>query len=323
MGTMSLRSDSILITGGTGSFGQAFVKRLLKDPQCPGRIVILSRGEYNQWEMQRRINDPRLRFLIGDVRDRERLKYAFDGVDTVVHAAALKHVDAMEYNPTEAVETNVNGAMAVVQACIDCGVTRCLALSTDKAVSPANLYGATKVCMERVFVAANNYSKTMFSCTRYGNVWGSRGSFIENLRCSEFATITDPSMTRFLMTLEHATNFVVQALCEMSGGEIFVPTLRSVRLSDILTVIAAGKAIIPVGIRPGEKMHESMVSIEEARRTSVGEWCMKIHPDILLPEGRCERFYSPDGKDYSSDGPSLLPPEEAQIMIQAMDHNQD
>ena len=267
-----LDGKTILVTGGTGSFGQQFVETVLKISR-PEAIRIYSRDELKQQQMQHRIPDPRLRFLIGDVRDKERLYRAMRGVDLVVHAAALKQVPACEYNPFEAVKTNVLGAANVIDAAIDCGVDRVLAISTDKAVNPINLYGATKLCAEKLFIQSNAYSgegRKRFSCARYGNVVASRGSVIPLLlqqRATGRVTVTDRRMTRFWITLEQGVEFVLHCLEVMHGGELFVPKLPSMNLMDLVDAIAPGCEVALTGIRPGEKLHEVLIAPDEARHT--------------------------------------------------------
>lgn len=263
----------ILLTGGTGSFGHAFVRRMLRSEEsCVVRIY--SRDELKQYEMAHRFsNHPRLRFLIGDVRDRERLARAMTGVDLVVHAAAMKQVPLCEYNPAEAVKTNVTGAQNVVDCAIDKGVARTVALSTDKAVNPVNLYGATKLCAEKLFVQGNVYAgpqDVRFCCVRYGNVVGSRGSVIPLFRKqaeSGVLTVTDERMTRFWISLEHAVDLVLFAAEEMSGGEIFVPKLPSMRVADLARTIAPEAMLKEIGSRPGEKLHEMLLTSEECAAT--------------------------------------------------------
>jgi UDP-N-acetylglucosamine 4,6-dehydratase len=275
---------TILVTGGTGSFGRAFIASVLKQHD-PRRLIILSRDELKQHDVQREFPDSRLRFFIGDVRDVDRLRRAFDGVDVVVHAAALKQVPACEYNPFEAVKTNIVGSQNVVDAAIDCGVERVLALSTDKAVNPVNLYGATKLCAEKIFVQGNAYASgknTKFSCVRYGNVVGSRGSvipiFLEQKKTGT-VTITDPRMTRFWLTLEQGVDFVLHALRVMHGGEVFVPRIPSMSIIDLAKAVAPGCAIDETGIRPGEKLHECLISSDEARHTVMLDEMYVIKPE--------------------------------------------
>jgi len=268
---MDWSEQVVLITGGTGSFGKKFVEIMLREYH-PRRLVILSRDELKQHDMREAgFDHESLRYFIGDVRDPSRLQRAFSGVTVVVHAAALKQVPACEYNPFEAIQTNIMGGRNVIDAAIDQGVGRILALSTDKAVNPVNLYGATKLCAEKVFVQANAYAgarDTRFSCARYGNVVGSRGSVIpvfQEQRKRGRITVTDPRMTRFWLTLEQGVRFVIRAIEQMQGGEIFVPKIPSMRLVDLAEAVAPGCAIEFVGIRPGEKLHEVLLSEDEAR----------------------------------------------------------
>lgn len=268
----SLDGQSILITGGTGSFGQAFVRRLL-DFHRPKRVVVFSRDELKQFEMQQHVFAPELRFFIGDVRDPERLQRALHGIDIVVHAAALKQVPAAEYNPIECIKTNVIGAENVINACIDQKVRKLVALSTDKAVNPVNLYGATKLCADKLFVAANNLSGfggARFAVVRYGNVIGSRGSvvpFFKKHSKSGKLPITDPRMTRFWIRIDEGAAFVDRVLGLMRGGEIFVPKIPSMRITDLATAICADCKQETVGIRPGEKLHELLITRDDARHT--------------------------------------------------------
>jgi UDP-N-acetylglucosamine 4,6-dehydratase/5-epimerase len=256
----------VLVTGGTGSFGKQFVSDLLHDENVDS-IVILSRDELKQYEMEKQFNDERLRFFLGDVRDRDRLYRAFDGVDVVVHAAALKQVPAAEYNPMEFIKTNVIGGSNVIDAALDRGVKKVIALSTDKAVNPANLYGATKLCSDKLFIAANSYARadgTKFSVVRYGNVMDSRGSVVPFFRSAgPVVPITHPDMTRFWITIPEASQFVLHKMSIMKGGEIFVPKLPTVRIVDIAA--AMGRSWRVAGIRPGEKIHESLLSEDESR----------------------------------------------------------
>lgn len=268
-----LDEQTILVTGGTGSFGKQFTATVLRECK-PKKLIIFSRDELKQHEMRvGGFNDPRLRFFIGDVRDADRLRRAMNGVDVVVHAAALKQVPACEYNPIEAVQTNINGAKNVIDSAIDCGVKKVLALSTDKAVNPVNLYGATKLVAEKLFVQANAYSgegPTRFSCVRYGNVVGSRGSVIPlflQQRQTGRITVTDPQMTRFWITLEQGVRFVINCIERMHGGEIFIPKIPSMKMTDLIQAIAPEATVEEVGIRPGEKLHEALISEDEARNT--------------------------------------------------------
>jgi UDP-N-acetylglucosamine 4,6-dehydratase len=270
-GLMNWSEQVVLVTGGTGSFGKKFVDIMLREYH-PKRLVIFSRDELKQHDMQASgFTHESLRYFIGDVRDPGRLQRALAGVTVVVHAAALKQVPACEYNPFEAIQTNIMGGRNVIDAAIDQGVHRILALSTDKAVNPINLYGATKLCAEKMFVQANAYAgakDTRFSCARYGNVVGSRGSVIpvfQEQRKRGRITITDARMTRFWLTLEQGVRFVIGAIERMHGGEIFVPKIPSMRLVDLAAAIAPGCAVETIGIRPGEKLHEVLLSEDEAR----------------------------------------------------------
>jgi UDP-N-acetylglucosamine 4,6-dehydratase (inverting) len=305
---MSLEGKIILITGGTGSFGQKFTDIALREHN-PKAIRIFSRGELLQYEMNLKFNDPRLRFFIGDVRDRERVYRAMNGVDIVVHAAALKQVPTAEYNPIEAVRTNIDGAVNVIDAAIDNGVQRIIAVSTDKAVHPVNLYGATKLVMERLFIQANVYvgaHKSMFSCVRYGNVVGSRGSvvplFLQQINNGEI-TITDANMTRFWLKLEEGVRFVIDCLEKMLGGEVFVPKIPSMKVTDLADAVAPGVKTKIIGIRPGEKVHEVLLTEDEARHAREFEHYFVIEPEFpfwkkdMLPGGRV----LPEGFKYASD----------------------
>lgn len=298
----------VLVTGGTGSFGQKFTEILLKEHK-PRAIRIYSRGELKQVEMERNFNDERLRFLIGDVRNLRRLRRAMDGVDIVVHAAALKHVPVCEYNPIEAVETNITGAENVINAALDSEVEKVIAVSTDKAVQPVNLYGATKLVAEKLFVQGNAYSgkrKTRFACVRYGNVVGSSGSVIPLfLRQKESGevTITDERMTRFWITLEQGVKFVINSTAVMEGGEIFVPKIPSMKIADLADAIAPGAKRKVIGIRPGEKLHEILLTEEEARHTKELDNYFIIEPEHQFwgggnhPEGK----ELPEAFEYTSD----------------------
>lgn len=260
----------VLVTGGTGSFGKAFVRKLLDEGRHE-RIVVYSRDELKQTEMAREYDAPNLRFFIGDVRDRNRLKMALRGIDTIVHAAALKHVPVAEYNPSECIATNIGGAENVIHAAIECGVKKVVSLSTDKAVHPVNLYGATKLAAEKLFVAANHLSGKdgpTFSLVRYGNVEGSRGSVIPLFRkmaSTGTLTITDPRMTRFWITLDQGVDLVMGALALGNGGDIFIPKIKAGRIVDLANEIAPNAKLEFIGIRPGEKLHETLIAPEEAR----------------------------------------------------------
>ncbi len=270
---MKWPETTVLVTGGTGSFGQKFARILLQDHH-PQKLIIFSRDELKQHEMRLNGYDhPNIRFFLGDVRDVDRLRRAMQGVDVVVHAAALKQVPAAEYNPIEAVMTNIFGAKNVIDAALDCGVKRVLALSTDKAVNPANLYGATKLVAEKLFVQANAYSgkgPTRFSCVRYGNVLGSRGSVIPLFlaqRKTGRVTVTNRRMTRFWLTLEQGVNLVIKALGQMVGGEVFVPKIPSMSILDVVDAVAPDCEVDEIGTRPGEKLHEVLISEHEAPNT--------------------------------------------------------
>lgn len=286
LGNEMLANSTILVTGGTGSFGHSFIPLTL-ERYNPKKIIILSRDEMKQWEMAKLYKaDPRVRFFIGDVRDKERLHRAFSGVDYVVHAAATKIVPTAEYNPFECVKTNINGAMNVIDAAIDCGVKRVIALSTDKASSPINLYGATKLASDKLFIASNSYSRehgTRMSIVRYGNVMGSRGSvipFFMSLAKNNLLPITDPRMTRFMISLEDAVKLVWHALEDMEGGEIYVKKIPSMKVTDLATVIAPNAQQEIIGIRPGEKLHEQMIGPEDAPHTYEYRQHFKILPAI-------------------------------------------
>lgn len=266
-----LDGKTVLLTGGTGSFGRAFTSAVLQ--RCDAVIRIYSRDELKQSELRERYGDDRVRYLLGDVRDRQRLVRAAQGADIIVHAAALKQVPACEYNPFEAVQTNVIGAQNVVDAAIDAGVSRVIALSTDKAVNPVNLYGATKLCAEKIVVQGNAYaaqSRTKLACVRYGNVVGSRGSVVgvfERQRDQGELTITDERMTRFWISLPQAVELVFFALARSEGGEVFVPRIPSMRVVDLAEAMAPGVPCRTIGIRPGEKLHELLITADESRHT--------------------------------------------------------
>lgn len=281
-----LSKSSILITGGTGSFGRTFVPMALAKYN-PERLIIFSRDEMKQWDMQMQFqHDKRVQFIIGDVRDKDRLARSLDGVDYVVHAAATKIVPTAEYNPFECVKTNINGAMNLIDACIDRGVKRVVALSTDKASNPINLYGATKLASDKLFVAGNAYAgthQTRFSVVRYGNVMGSRGSvipFFKSLAQSGSLPITDPRMTRFMITLEQGVELVWHAFEDMQGGEIYVKKIPSMNITDIARAVAPDAEHKIIGIRPGEKIHEQMIGLEDAPYTFAYPSHYKILPMI-------------------------------------------
>ena len=281
-----LTNSSILITGGTGSFGHTFVSMTLQKYN-PKRLVIFSRDEMKQWEMQKLFNnDNRVRFFIGDVRDKDRLKRALAGIDYVIHAAATKIVPTAEYNPFECVKTNIDGAVNLIDACIDSNVKRVVALSTDKASSPANLYGATKLVSDKLFVAGNSYSthkSTKFSVVRYGNVMGSRGSvipFFLSVAKEGVFPITDKRMTRFMITLEEGVELVWRAIDDMVGGEIYVKKIPSIKITDVANAISSKAKQEVVGIRPGEKLHEQMIGVEDSAYTYEYDDYYKILPVI-------------------------------------------
>jgi UDP-N-acetylglucosamine 4,6-dehydratase/5-epimerase len=279
-----LKDKTILITGGTGSFGKKFVSKILETDVK--KVIIFSRDELKQFEMAQEYKDPRIRFFIGDVRDKDRLYRAFEGVDIVVHAAALKQVGICEYNPFEAIKTNIHGAQNIIEAALDRGVERVIALSTDKAANPINLYGATKLASDKLFIAANSYvgnKKTRFAVVRYGNVVGSRGSvvpFFKKMKQTGKIPITDERMTRFWITLDQGVQFVIDNLGRMKGGEIFVPKIPSMRVVDLAKAIAPECEIEIIGIRPGEKLHETMITEDDARRTLSFDTYYVIQPEF-------------------------------------------
>lgn len=298
---------SILITGGTGSFGKKCIEVLLKKYK-PKRIIVFSRDELKQFEMAQHFSPekyPCMRYFIGDVRDKERLHRAFRSVDYVIHAAALKQVPAAEYNPTECIRTNITGAENIVNVAADCGVKKVVALSTDKAVAPVNLYGATKLCSDKLFVAANAFTAcdTVYSVVRYGNVMGSRGSvipfFIKKREEGGPLPITDTRMTRFWITLEESVHMVLRSFEIAGGGEVLVPKIPSMKITDLAEAIAPGTPTVDVGIRPGEKLHETMITVEDSRHTiDIGNYYV-IRPETFPyrgPEGKPV----PEGFEYNS-----------------------
>jgi UDP-N-acetylglucosamine 4,6-dehydratase/5-epimerase len=307
---------SILITGGTGSFGKACVRRLLNDHK-PQKIIVYSRDELKQYEMAQDFTSPVMRYFIGDVRDRDRLHLAMRDVDYVIHAAALKQVPTAEYNPMECIKTNINGASNIIDVAIEQNVEKVIALSTDKAASPINLYGATKLVSDKLFVAANNIVgslRTQFSVVRYGNVVGSRGSvvpFFQKLvhAGAEELPITDPRMTRFWITLPQGVDFVLKSFERMQGGEIFVPKIPSMKVTDLATALAPGVPIKVVGIRPGEKLHEVMCPADDHHLTVEFEGYYVIKPAIIFTKGTDftgnalgeKGTVVVDGFEYSSD----------------------
>lgn len=314
----------VLVTGGTGSFGKQFLEIALHE-HLPKKLIVFSRDELKQHELQlRHAGEPSLRFFIGDVRDRDRLLRAFRGVDIVVHAAALKQVPACEYNPFEAIQTNVIGAKNVIDAAIDCQVERVIAISTDKAVNPVNLYGASKLCAEKLFVQGNAYvgeGITAFSCARYGNVVGSRGSVVPvflQQRSGGTVTVTDERMTRFWLTLPQGVRFVIRCIELMHGGEIFVPKIPSMSIMDVARSLAPGCAVKVTGIRAGEKLHEVLVSEDEARHTLASEGMFVIQPahDWWRSGNWGAAHPVPDGFSYTSDNnPQWLTPEEFRDLV--------
>lgn len=303
-----LNGKSILVTGGTGSFGKAFVKMALEKFE-PRKIIVYSRDEFKQYQMSQTFTSDRLRFFIGDVRDEKRLYRALSGVDFVIHAAAMKQVPASEYNPFEAVQTNIMGAQNLINAALEAGVQKVVALSTDKACNPVNLYGATKLCSDKLFIAANAYSGKMvtrFAVVRYGNVIGSRGSVIplfQKLAETGELPITDERMTRFWITLPQAVKFVVDSFKLMAGGELYIPKIPSMRLTDLAQAIAPGCRYRVIGVRPGEKLHEMMISRDDSRNLyELDDRYIKL-PDfpfwqVVLPEGAAT---VEQGFEYSSD----------------------
>ncbi|HAE39557.1 MAG TPA: UDP-N-acetylglucosamine 4,6-dehydratase (inverting) [Candidatus Riflebacteria bacterium] len=303
-----LNGKSILITGGTGSFGKAFVKKALEEFN-PRKIIVYSRDEFKQYQMSQTFTSDKLRFFIGDVRDEKRLYRALTGVDLVIHAAAMKQVPASEYNPFEAVQTNIMGAQNLINAALEAGVQKVVALSTDKACNPVNLYGATKLCSDKLFIAANAYSGksiTRFAVVRYGNVIGSRGSVVplfQKLAETGELPITDERMTRFWITLPQAVKFVVDSFDQMAGGELYIPKIPSMRLTDLAQAIAPGCRYKIVGIRPGEKLHEMMISRDDSRNLfEMPDRYIKM-PDfpfwqVVLPAGAAAVA---EGFEYSSD----------------------
>ncbi len=324
--TEFLKGKTILITGGTGTFGRAFTARLLQlDVK---KIIIFSRDELKQSEIQRMYpNETRLRYFLGDIRDVDRLKLAFQGVDYVVHAAALKQVPATEYNPFEAVKTNILGSQNVVDAALESGVAKVLLVSSDKAVEPINLYGATKLAAEKLFVAANSYTSeqkpTIFSVVRYGNVIGSRGSFIELIertRASGRIPLTDERMTRFWIRIEQVMDIVLECLSQMKGGEIFVPKMKNMSVKDVVSVVAPECAIDVVGMRPGEKLHETLITEFEAKRAKELPKMFVITPEFgatdvswledkpLVPETFTFRSDNPNYKLSNEEALNLFNP---------------
>ncbi|MBN1264760.1 MAG: UDP-N-acetylglucosamine 4,6-dehydratase (inverting) [Anaerolineales bacterium] len=306
---MEWSNTVVLVTGGTGSFGKRFIREMLSQ-QHPAKLIVFSRDELKQHEMRRAgFDHPSLRYFIGDVRDENRLRRAMQGVHVVVHAAALKQVPACEYNPMEAINTNIIGGRNVIEAALDTGVEKVMALSTDKAVNPINLYGATKLAAEKLFVQSNAYAGgkgTRFACVRYGNVLGSRGSvvpvFLQQRKTGKI-TITDSRMTRFWITLEKGVRFTIRSIEQMQGGEVFVPKLPSMTISDLAETIAPDCTIETIGIRPGEKLHEVLISEDEARHTIELDDMFIVEPPGMLWFGKSWREKGktlPEGFRYVS-----------------------
>lgn len=326
---MDWEKSTVLVTGGTGSFGRKFVDTMLRE--CtPKKLIVFSRDELKQHEMRQVYpdsGDSPMRYFLGDVRDRDRLYRAFNGVDVVVHAAALKQVPACEYNPFEAVQTNVIGAKNVIDAAIDQGVKKVIAISTDKAVNPVNLYGATKLCAEKLFIDGNFYAGeggTRFSCARYGNVLGSRGSVIPlflKQRQNGRITVTDARMTRFWISLEQGVRFVIRCIERMSGGEIFVPKIPSMNIMDLARVLAPNCEVEFIGIRPGEKLHETLISEDEGRNTfELDDTFVILPPDLWsnsngYPGGK----RVPEGFSYTSNNnPQRLTADELRVIVEEL-----
>lgn len=308
----ALKDKIILLTGGTGSFGQRFAQLVLEQFEIKA-LRVFSRDELKQHEMRQRLDDPRIRYFIGDVRNEERVRRAAQGVDIIVHAAAMKQVPTCEYNPFEAVQTNIIGAQHIINAAIDHNVSQVMAISTDKAVNPINLYGATKLCAERIFIQGNSYAgpkPTRMSCVRYGNVLGSRGSVVPvflRQRSEGRLTVTDKRMTRFWITLDQAVWFVLRCLTLARGGEVFVPRIPSIGILDLAACIAPGCPIEYVGLRPGEKMHEVLLTEDESRHAVEHDDLFAILPEHQSWQGRARqgvvgiRRQVPEGFRYSSD----------------------
>lgn len=312
---LNLDGQTILVTGGTGSFGKSFIKKVIQNHK-PKKVIVYSRDELKQYEMQQELeqfDSAPVRFFIGDIRDRDRLNLAVRGVDIIVHAAALKQVPAAEYNPMECIQTNVIGAENVVRASIDNNIKKVIALSTDKAANPINLYGASKLASDKIFIAGNNISGetgTRYSVVRYGNVFGSRGSvipFFNKLRDekAEFIPITDERMTRFWITLSQGVDFVLSSLEMMKGGEVFVPKIPSMKITDLAEIIAPGIPHKNVGIRPGEKLHEMMVPVDDGRSTHEMDDRYVLEPSFKFWEASAERYGDypkvEEGFKYTSD----------------------
>lgn len=330
---MDWTDKNVLVTGGTGSFGRKFVEVMLKEYH-PERLIIYSRDELKQHEMRTSgFSHPNLRYFIGDIRDLPRLQRAFNGVDIVVHAAALKQVPACEYNPMEAVKTNILGSSNVVDAALDTGVKKVLALSTDKAVNPVNLYGATKLAAEKLMIQSNAYAggtNTRFSCVRYGNVVGSRGSVVPlflNQRDSGEVTLTDERMTRFWISLDQGVRFVIRCIEEMQGGEVFVPKIPSMKMIDLAHAIAPKAKVKIIGIRPGEKLHEVLISEDEARTTVELDDMFVVQPAAAFWFGHSWKQKGkplPEDYHYASDNNTeWLTVEEIQAIVEPFADSQE
>lgn len=325
---MNWTDQVVLVTGGTGSFGKKFVEIMLNEYH-PAKLIVFSRDELKQHEMRvHGFDHPSMRYFIGDVRDQQRLYRAMHGVDLVIHAAALKQVPACEYNPMEAIKTNILGSSNVIEAALEASVKRVMALSTDKAVNPINLYGATKLAAEKLFVQSNAYAAgtvTRFSCVRYGNVVGSRGSVIPiflQQRQNGKLTVTDPRMTRFWLTLEQGVRFVIRCVELMRGGEVFVPKIPSTRIVDLARVIAPEAELDVIGIRPGEKLHEVLISEDEARQTLELEDMFVVTPTQTLWQRdlHYDGKVLPDGYRFSSDtNQAWLSDEEISAILAQLD----
>jgi UDP-N-acetylglucosamine 4,6-dehydratase/5-epimerase len=317
-----LKGKSVLITGGTGSFGKAFVTRVLEDDEVT-KLVVFSRDELKQFEMAEKINSPKLRYFLGDVRDYQRLLRATDGIDVIVHAAAMKQIPASEYNPMEAIKTNVIGAENIVNASIENGIQRVVALSTDKAANPANLYGATKLCSDKLMIAGNVLAgarPTRFSAVRYGNVLGSRGSvipfFLDKAKTGSIP-ITDERMTRFWLTIQEGVQFVLDSFERMHGGEIFVPKIPSFKVTDVARVVCPGIPTHVVGIRPGEKLHEVMITEDDAHSTYEFEKYFAIISPALKLIGDYEKIGTKvaEGFRFSSDNNKIWHTDESFLKV--------
>jgi UDP-N-acetylglucosamine 4,6-dehydratase len=317
-----LKGKSVLITGGTGSFGKAFVSRVLEDDEVT-KLIVFSRDELKQFEMAEKINSPKLRYFLGDVRDYQRLLRATDGIDVIVHAAAMKQIPASEYNPMEAIKTNVIGAENIVNASIENGIQRVVALSTDKAANPANLYGATKLCSDKLMIAGNVLAgarQTKFSAVRYGNVLGSRGSvipfFLDKAKTGSIP-ITDERMTRFWLTIQEGVQFVLDSFERMHGGEIFVPKIPSFKVTDVARVVCPGIPTHVVGIRPGEKLHEVMITEDDAHSTYEFEKYFAIISPALKMLGDYEKIGTKvaEGFRFSSENNKIWHTDESFLKV--------